>query len=31
VKVERDDGVTVEYDYQHDGLFHTRRVRERHT
>jgi RHS repeat-associated protein len=27
VKVERDDGVTVEYDYQHDGLFHTRRVR----
>lgn len=27
VRVERDDGVSVEYDYQHDGLFHTRRVR----
>lgn len=26
VRVERDDGVTVEYDYQHTGLFHRRRV-----
>ncbi|RIL05408.1 MAG: hypothetical protein DCC71_10465 [Proteobacteria bacterium] len=26
VRVEREDGVTVEYDYQHDGLFHSRRV-----
>lgn len=26
VRVERDDGVTVDYDYQHDGLFHHRSV-----
>ena len=26
VGVTRDDGVAVAYDYQHDGLFHTRRV-----
>jgi RHS repeat-associated protein len=26
VRVERDDGVGVAYEYQHDGLFHTRRV-----
>ena len=27
IRVEREDGVTVEYEYQHDGLFHTRRVK----
>lgn len=26
IRVERDDDVTIAYEYQHDGLFHTRRV-----